>query len=283
MMPPMRLRRLVPPAAAFCLALAVAPAFAQTPMTDPLDVRDARRLDRMEKVVRELRAIVFQGRDIGKPVVVQPAETDYQVQELNRRVGDLERTLRNLNGQIESLTNEAAQARRAFEGLQAQNKTLQDRLAAYEQQFAPPAPAAPAADPGAPPADAGPGPTEAFAQSRQLMLSGEYDSAERSWQDFVARYGDHAKAPEARYWLGKTLAVRGAHNEAAASYIQAIRGWPQASWAADGVVELSRELIALKKTAEACQMLSEFDRRYPKAVAAVKARAATARSQAKCG
>lgn len=277
----MRLRSFIPPAAALFIVLTAAPAFAQTPMEDPLDVRDARRLDRMEKVVRELRAIVFQGRDIGKPVVVQPAETDFQVQELGRRVGDLERTLRNLNGQIESLTNEATQARRAYGDMQAQNKALQDRLAAYEQQFAPAAPP-PTADPGAGPA-AGPSANDTFSQSRQLMLAGEYDAAERGWQDFVARFGDNAKAPEARYWLGKTLAVRGAHNEAAASYIQSIRGWPQTSWAPDAVVELSRELHALKKTSEACAMLSEFDRRYPKAVPAVKSRAATVRSQAKCG
>ena len=46
--------------------------------------------------------------------------------------------------------------------------------------------------------------------------------------------------------------------------------------------QLHRELIALKKPTEACQMLAEFDRRYPKAVASVKSRAATARNQAKC-
>jgi tol-pal system protein YbgF len=280
MMPPMR--RLA--ASVFVLMLAAGPAFAQTPMDDPLDIHDARRLDRMEKVVRELRAIVFQGRDIGKPVVVQPAETDYQVQELGRRVGDLERSLRNLNGQLESLTNDLSQARRNSDALAAQNKALQDRLTALEQQSAPAAPPQTAADSGAAPSPpAGPGAADAFAQTRQMMLSGDYDGAERGWQDFVARFGDHPKAPEARYWLGKTLAVRGAHNEAAAAYIQAIRGWPQTSWAPDAVVELSRELAALKKPAEACQMLGEFDRRYPKAAAPVKSRAATVRTQAKCG
>jgi tol-pal system protein YbgF len=286
MIPTMRLRRLLPPATALVLVLATAPAFSQTPMTDPLDIRDARRLDRMEKVVRELRAIVFQGRDIGKPVVVQPAETDYQVQELTRRVNDLEQTLRRVNGQLETVSNDLAQSRRASEAAAAQTKALQDRLAAMEQQGAPPPPQPGTGTDGtAPPppaADSGVSPTDAFAQTRQQMLSGDYDGAERGWQDFVARYSDHPKAPEARYWLGKTLGVRGAHNEAAASYIQSIRGWPQAAWAPDAVVELSRELVALKKPAEACQMLAEFDRRYPKAVASVKARAVTARTQAKC-
>jgi len=66
----------------------------------------------MEKVVRELRAIVFQGRDTGKPVVVQPAETDAQIAALNDRVSDLEQTLTRLNGQNEAVTFELTKAQR---------------------------------------------------------------------------------------------------------------------------------------------------------------------------
>ena len=65
------------------LALAVlvtaGPAWSQTPMDDPLDARDAKRVERMEKVVRELRSIVFQLRDTGKPVVVPPRGTQPSV------------------------------------------------------------------------------------------------------------------------------------------------------------------------------------------------------------
>ena len=60
------------PAVVLSLALAL-PALAQTPMDDPLDARDAKRVDRMEKVVRELRDIVFKAQKSGSPVVVQPA------------------------------------------------------------------------------------------------------------------------------------------------------------------------------------------------------------------
>ena len=70
---------------ALLFASTAAVAVAQTPLPadDPLDDRSAKRVDRMEKVVRELRAIVFQGRDTGKPVVVQPAETDAQIAAMN--------------------------------------------------------------------------------------------------------------------------------------------------------------------------------------------------------
>src|SRR5687768_9302124 len=82
-------------------------AVAQTPLPvpDPLDARDAKRVERMEKVVRELRAIVFQLRDSGKPVVVQPADTDARMEEMSTRIRDLEETLRRLNGSLETTQN----------------------------------------------------------------------------------------------------------------------------------------------------------------------------------
>ena len=246
---------------------------AQTPI-DPLDTRDAKRLDKMEQVIRELRAIVFQGRDSGKPVVVQPAETDYSIQELSRRLSDQEQTLIRMTGPVETATHDLAQARKELEAQRVANRALADRLQVLEQ-----AAAAAAAAP-TPAAEVVP-PSEAFNQARQLALGGDYASAEPALQDYISRYGDGPKGPEARYWLGKALAARAANPEAATAFIGAIREWPQVSWAPDAVVELSRALVRMRKPADACQTLDEFARRYPKAAPAVQARAAATRVLAK--
>jgi tol-pal system protein YbgF len=278
----MSFRRFAPPVLALLLMASAAPVFAQTPMGDPLDARDARRLDKMEQLMRELRAIVYQGRDSGKPVVVQPAETDYQLQELTRRLADLEQSLTRVNGSLETSNHDLAMARRDIEALKAENKALAGRAQALEQQAAatppPPPPTGELSGAPTPPASS----SEAFSQARQLMLNGDYSGAEAAFQDYVARYGDGPKGPEARYWLGKTLTARSAYADAAGAFIGAIRGWPQTSWAPDAVVELSRSLIQLKKPADACQTLDELARRYPKAPPAVTSRAAAARTQAKC-
>jgi tol-pal system protein YbgF len=261
------------------LALAVAlggPLQAQTPMDDPLDARDARRVDRMEKVVRELRAIIFQMRDTGKPVVVQPADTDARMAELTRRMGDLEQTLRGLNSTLDDSTRELDAAKREIAGLKPEAKALGERLAAAEAK---------AIEPPPPPVEtpvAQGDPAQDFTQARQLMLAGDYDAAEAAFAAYVNNWPDAPRTTEASYWWGKTLGVRGAHADAAKAYIGAIRGWPQTPWAPDAVVELSRSLIALKKPADACQTLTEFTRRYPKAPANIASRAAQARTQAKC-
>ncbi|AAK25190.1 tol-pal system protein YbgF [Caulobacter vibrioides] len=275
---------------AVLFASTAAVAVAQTPLppADPLDDRSAKRVERMEKVVRELRSIVFQGRDTGKPVVVQPAETDAQIAALNERVSDLEQTLTRLNGQNESTNFELTKAQRAATDQKARADALEQRLAAIEKtladlQAAATAQAAPplAGDvppPPAPPAD----PAVAFKQAKDLLLAGDYANAEQAFAAYVNNYPESARTPEARYWLGETQFVREAYTDAAGNYIGAIRGWPQTSWAPDATLKLARSMVALRKTTEACRTLDELAKRYPKAPAQVNSRAASTRVAAKC-
>ncbi|THD77194.1 MAG: tol-pal system protein YbgF [Phenylobacterium sp.] len=277
--------------AAPVMGLGAAPARAQTPIDESLSKRDAKRLDDMEKVVRELRAIVFKARDTGKPVTVEEGDTDARLAELATKISDLEQSLTRVNGGLETTAHDLDQARRDNAALQAQAKTFSDRLAAIEQKLAAaetaaaaaPAPTvvAPTAEAAAPPPQGSP--TEAFANARQLMLAGQYDAAEGAFRDYVQTYPDAPRTPEARYWWGKTLSVKAAHADAATAYIGAIRGWPATSWGPDAVVELARELVALKKPEDACQTLAELPKHYPKAPAAVKARATETSVRAKCG
>ncbi|MCG9917603.1 MAG: tol-pal system protein YbgF [Phenylobacterium sp.] len=287
-----RRRFALPAALALSLSLlapATAPtlALAQTSMEDPLDVRDARRVERMEKVVRELRAIVFQGRDTGRPVVVQPAETDYRIEELSRRLADLESVITRLNGQIETTNFELRQSRDKTVALEGQLAAMNQKIAALEVFTGVP-PASQASAPssfGAQPLNprSGGSPQADFDRARGLMLSGDYDGAEAAFEAFVATHTNTAQTAEAHYWLGKTLVVRGADTEAATAFIAAIRGWPTTAWAPDGVLELSRSLIALNRASEACQTLAELSRRYPSAAPSIQSRAAAARTQARCG
>lgn len=277
----MRFRPFASAALALAVLVTASAASAQTQIDDdPLNARDAKRVQRMEKVVRELRSIVFQLRDTGQPVVVQPADTDARMAELATRISDIENTLQRLNGSFETVAYDLDQARRENKALRADLQSMAQRLAALEQA-APPAPPETVGD-GALAAPAPGDPVKDFAQARQMMLGGDYSGAEAAFAAFVDAYPDGARSAEARYWLGKTLTVRGANADAAKSYIGAIRGWPQTPWAPDAVVELSRSLVALKKPVDACQTLAEFTRRYPKAPANVASRAAAARTQAKC-
>ena len=292
-------------ALAFSLSGPVSSARAQS------DDAAAKRFDKIERQLREVRDIVLQARSTGQPVEIKMAGPDPEIATLRTRIDDLELTLRQTTGQIDSLGQELAKARRDLKALESDNHALQDRMAAVEGQLASaaqaaaqaaaqPKPAPETAAPAKTPAPlAAPKPqaavkpaaaataigerTAAFQRAKQLLLDGQFPAASAAFQDYVDQYGDTApNGPEARYWLGETLFIRGSYADAAAAYIGAIRGWPPTVWGAEAVVKLSMSLIELKKTPDACRTLDEFGRRYPAAAPATKARADKARLRAKC-
>lgn len=299
-------------AAAACLALAglvARPAWSQDP-----DL--GRRLDRLQKEVAELRAIVFQGRDTGQPVVVKPAGPDPAVTALGQRLDEMSDTLTKVNGQIEVLTHDADQAHQDADAVRTENgelkgelQDLQTRVAKLEaaqaaanaaaqaqaQAQAAPQPAgAPPPPPPGPPDQGGsaaaapspppPTPQAAYRHARDLMTAGDYAGAVSAFQAFIGQYPDSPEIPTAYYWLGESDSAREAYADAVPAYASALKGWPKASWAADATVKLSRALAETHQPDKACAALGEFDRRYrSRAPSAVKARADSVRAEAKCG
>ena len=272
------------------LTLACAsPAAAQlSPLSDPLpralDEKSDKRLDRVEQTLREMRAILYQGRDTGKAVVVQPAETQGQIEALTNRINDLEATLRRLNGQIDQVTADIAAIRRADAGTVAaqqaangQNAALARRLDAVEKQLA-----AMTSVQKQQADAAAKDPANVYAAAMQLY-TGAQPGAAAAFQSYIDAFPDQPNTPEARYYLGESLFRQADYANAAPAFIAAIRGWPQTPWAADAVLKLSTTLVELHKNPDACGVLNELTTRYPKVTAAQKAQARTIRTRARCG
>jgi tol-pal system protein YbgF len=197
------------------------------------------------------------------------------------------------------------QAQHEADSLREENGAIKDRLTRLEQKLeamtsasaaSPDANSAPASlgggplalntdrggQQGAPPMTA-PDAASAFLTARRAYAARDFASAEPGFRDYIDHFGESPRAPEARYWLGKTLMERQDYADAAAADVAAIRQWPQTLWAPDAVLDLSRSLIALGKPTDACQTLAELQRRYPKASVAVRNGAAAARREAQCG
>lgn len=270
---------------ALALALtAAAPAFAQIPL-DPLDDHSAKRLDRMEQVIRELRAIVFQGRETGKPVIVEPADTDAQLTALSQKIDALQQAVTSLTGQLESASHDVDEARHEADALREEDGALTARVAALEQKLAqaapeapPPAPAAEAAPPPPPP-----DPAAAMAAARQAYDGGDLATAEAGFRNVVSLAGDTPRGLEARYFLAKIQLKRQAYADAAATDLAVVRQWPGTSWAPDAALDLARAMVGMKESREACGVLSEIDSHYPRIRAEVRTGMADVRSEAGCG
>jgi tol-pal system protein YbgF len=262
--------------------LTAGPALPQAdPLTDPLPralgERADRRLDRVEQTLREMRSILYQGRDTGRAVVVQPAETPGQIDVLTRKVDDLEGALRTINSQLEALGADIAALRRdsaddaaVQQQRQADSTALVARIDALEKRLDEQA-ARVVADP-----------VQGFQRAMQAYLDGQDAAAATAFQAWLDANPDAEQAPEARYYLGEALFKQADYEDAAIAYVAAIRGWPTTAWAPDATVKLARSLIEIKKTSEACGILSDFNSHYPRATATVKSSAAAARTRARC-
>ena len=256
----------------------------------PADEPSAKRLDRFEKELREVRQIVLQAHATGQPVEIKEAGPDPQITALQTKIDDGDALVRQLTGQVETLSHQMDMARKDLDDSRAQTAALADRLDKLEKQIAAgapaPAPPAPAAAAAAPPAEAAAespqDPKIAYAHARQLLEDGDYPGAATELQAYIDRFGDTPSAPAARYWLGETRFIQKDYQGAATAYLGAIRGWPKTAWAPEAVVKLSQSLLELNKPADACGALGEFDRRYPKAASTQKARAAATRTRAQC-
>ena len=253
-----------------------------------------KRLQRIEKDLHELRAIVLQAKDTGQPVQVRTASSDDQMIAMQSKLDDIEQTVRGMTGQIEVISHDLDEAKKSVAETHDQTVVMADRLDKLEKQVEslaapPPPPPGPGAD-AAPQPEAsgdtsGPAPGgagAAYTHAHQLLLNGEYPAAADAYQSFIDTYPQSPTVPAAHYWLGEIKYTQGDFNAAATNMIGAIRGWPQTSWAPDAVVKLSLALVQLNKTSEACGTLTEFTRHYPKATAAAKQHAAAARVKAGC-
>lgn len=296
---------LIPVMAAVLLAGAAPMAFAADDEKDPvkeLDKKTDKRMDRLQKQIRDLQQIILQSRESGKPVEVRIAtDPDPAVLALTPRLDDLEQSSRTLNSTVETLTHELDEAKKAAAEARDQVKALNDRVETLSTRLqvvegfqrgvaaagvappvveAPPAQQQAQAEPAQDQASADP--AQGYATGRKLFTAGDYSGAAAAFQAFIEQSGDSAQGAQARYWLGESFFRQGDYSDAATAYIGAIRGWPKTNWAPDAMVKLARSLQGIGRPKDVCNTLDELARRYPKAPALVMTQAADARAKAQC-
>jgi tol-pal system protein YbgF len=264
-----------------------------------------KRMDRLEKQIREMRQIIVQARSTGQPVDVRIAtDPDPAVLALTPRLDDLEQSARTLNSQVETLTHDLDTARRAAADAKDQVRTLNERLDKLDTRLqivegiqrgvaaangpppmvqAPPPPQQQQQEePQAEAAQGAPDPAQSYATGRKLFIAGDYSGSAAAFQAFIEQSGDSAQGPQARYWLGESFFRQNDFSDAATAFIGAVRGWPKTTWAPDAVVKLARALQAMNRPKDACGTLDELNRRYPTISISVAAQAKDTRAKAQC-
>jgi TolA-binding protein len=280
------------------LSLPFAPATAQD--LDP--VRVEKRVGKLESEMRAVQRKVFPGGDakyfepeIAAPTAAPPAAVgtpaSQPLVDLAERVGELERQLRTMTGQVEANQFKMRQLEEAQAKLRGD---LEFRLTALEGGAAPvpgtPAIVAPKPDAKAPKADAAkpvakPAATAdaAWKAAYVSVIAKDWPETETAMTGFIADWPKSPRVPQAKYWLGKSYAMRNQNAEAARAYLDLYQTAPRSDRAPDSLIGLAGALSGLKKPQDACRVLGELDAVYgPKLTPAQKTEAAALRTRAKC-
>ncbi|CAN5205904.1 hypothetical protein BH10PSE2_BH10PSE2_25540 [soil metagenome] len=256
-------------------------AMSQTQALPPVQW-DNRRLDQLDRNVRRLEQAVTQRNAVGQPVLVEPdPETitlQGQVQELTRRVDDLETTVRRITGDQERSGFQLDEASHDNAALRTRLTEMDARIKAIEDAAKAQATAAAEAE------QAGKSPTgEAAGDLAAARAMTDPAQAASALQAVIDNWPGTPQAGEAGWRIGDMR--RSANDMAGAvqAYAGALNGWPTTPWAGETTLKLARALNATNRAPQACAALGEFTRRYAAtATPALKTIAGQIRTQAHC-
>lgn len=107
-----------------------------------------------------------------------------------------------------------------------------------------------------------------------MLKQGQYDAAEKTFSDFLAKNPKSPLAASAVYNLGETYYLRSRHREAAEQFLKISTAYPSSTRAPEAMLRLGQSLNAIGGAKEqACAAFGEVGRKYPNASANIRAAA----------
>lgn len=295
-------------ALATVFALSLAPAWS----ADVDDLED--KLDRVERDLRELQYEVHKGNPPagsgglagGPPGGVSGG---------GARLNDMEQSLRELRGQVESLS---FQVKQLTEQLDIARKESNYRLGALEggapasaipgpgasaaalpaQKAAPPvaltrggsnqAGKAPGTL-GSIPADAdvetagGTSPQQQYDGAMDLLSRAQYAEAQGAFRSFVAANPTDQLAGPAQFWVGDIAFTQKDYQGSAKAFADVLKRYSKTAKAPEAMLKLGLSLLELGQKKEGCTTLGALKVKYPTAAKPLLDRAAKRSAEAACG
>lgn len=239
---------------------------------------DNRRLEQLDRNVRRLERAVTQRNAAGQPVLVEPdpevIALQGRVDLLDRRLSDIEATVRRINADNERLTFQLDESNRDNTALRTRLTDVETRLKALETQAELNAPIV---------ADSPTGDAARDLAAAVQLVSSDRPRGERALETLIAAWPDTPQAREANSRLGDLRVSANDKAGAVPYYAAALKDWPRIGWAAETTLKLADALIATDRKTQGCAALAEFNRRYAEtASATLKTRAGQMRTAAGC-
>lgn len=264
------------------LALVGGAVVAQTQAPLPAIQWDVRRLDNLDRNVRRLEQAMRQRSAQGESFLV---ESDPEVlalrgrvDQLDRRLQDMEQTVQRVNGDLERLTFQLDESTRDNAALRTRLNESDGRIRQMEQSSAETRRVAEEAQ------QASRSPTGNAVTDLAAARAHTDAATQRVALEAVANnWPDTPSGREAIWRVGDIIRAGGDQAGAVQQYAAALSGWPTHAWAGEVTLKLARGLNATNRNPQACAALGEYARRYEStSTPALRAIATDVRSRASC-
>jgi len=101
-------------------------------------------------------------------------------------------------------------------------------------------------------------------EGQSRMAGGQRAEARRFFAEYIKRYPQDPRAPQAQLALGQSYAADGNHSAAAAEFLKVVDSYPKSPEVPEAMWQLAQSYIELKFCSDARVILSDIARRYPR-------------------
>jgi tol-pal system protein YbgF len=223
--------------------------------------------DEARKAILDLRARIQQTDDASKARTAELSATNAQLLE---QIKGLQRSLLDLNNQIELMRGEVAKLRGNDEQLQRELADLQKRQRdlgqSVDERVRKLEPVRVSLD--GREFNAEPDEKKAYDDAVALMRGGDFDKAAVALAAFQRRFPASGYGDSVRYWLGNAQYARRDYKEAIATFRAFVGSAPEHPRAPEALLALANSQAEMKDAKAARKTIDDLIKAYPKSEAA---------------
>ena len=105
-------------------------------------------------------------------------------------------------------------------------------------------------------------PEEKLQSALDQMMKKNYNKSKISLEEFIENFPENQLSGSAHFWLGKIYLFESNYRKAAIVFGEGVQRFPKSIKAAEMYYELSKSLIEMNKTSEACKTLAILNKNY---------------------
>ena len=110
---------------------------------------------------------------------------------------------------------------------------------------------------------------EQYEFATSFLKVGDYNNAEKAFQEFVEKHPDNELSGSAQYWYAETFRIRQLYTDAAQAYLDGYQKYPESKKAPINLLKLGVSLVELGEKDQGCLMIAGVKQQYPNATPSV--------------